>query len=356
MASFYAFLDVKSEQYPLLAYELSIHQETDSLGRPASPTLGGTIDCVLSSPGSDQPFLHQWMFSPTMQEDGKIVLMQDSPRATLKTISFFNAYCIGLQTNFVPGAGGGGSLQLHVRLSPQRIAVGAIVHDNNWPLESHGAGETFAEQQVAPPSKGKTKEKDEPSAFSEGLHALLDVVGVIPGLGVVSALPSAMMEGSQGSDLSAENRNSRLGAYLGTAKFPYGTVGYGVHYGIGLVRLGSFLTTSNSGFGEAAIGELFNRPDVQALLAMENTPENNRKVAQLEYDYWTDVLTDSNQSLSNRIGGFAGVIFSPENRSKIQMVAAQVVHSPVYLSDAIIELKNVAQHRLEQLSREFTSF
>ncbi|MEZ0539976.1 type VI secretion system tube protein TssD [Fibrella arboris] len=222
MASFSAFLDVKGQQYPLLAYELSIHQETDSLGRPASPTLGGTIDCVLSSPGSDQPFLHQWMFSPTMQEDGKIVLMQDSPRATLKTISFFNAYCIGLQTNFVPGAGGGGSLQLHVRLSPQRIAVGAIVHDNNWPLVSHGAGETFAEQQVAPPSKGKTKEQDEPSAFSEGLHSLLDVVGMIPVIGEVADAANAAIYVAQGdyanAAMSAASMIPLAGNFVGAAK------------------------------------------------------------------------------------------------------------------------------------------
>lgn len=75
MASFFAFLEVKGNRFPLLSYDLSIHQETDSLGRPASPVLGGTIDCVLSAPGSDKPFLTQWMLSPTMQEDGKIILM-----------------------------------------------------------------------------------------------------------------------------------------------------------------------------------------------------------------------------------------------------------------------------------------
>lgn len=143
MASFSAFLEVKGEQYPLLGYDLSMHQETDSLGRPASPTLGGTIECVMSAPGSDKPFLLQWMFSPTMQEDGRIILMQDVPQSTLKTISFFNAYCIGLQTVFMPGDTGGGSLQMQVRLSPQRVAVGVIVHDNNWPLESHGSGQSF---------------------------------------------------------------------------------------------------------------------------------------------------------------------------------------------------------------------
>lgn len=135
MASFSAFLDVHGQQYPLLGYDLSLHQETDSLGRPASPTMGGTVTCILSAPGSDKSFLHQWMLSPTMQQDGKIILMRDSPKATLKTISFFNACCVGLQTRFVAGAGGGGSMQMTIRISPQRVAIGAIIHDNNWPLD-----------------------------------------------------------------------------------------------------------------------------------------------------------------------------------------------------------------------------
>lgn len=86
-----------------------------------------------------------------MQEDGRIILMQVSPESTLKTISFFNAYCVGMQTSFMPGASGGGSLQMHIRISPQRVAVGAIVHDNNWPLPSHGAGEAFAKPQQSNP-------------------------------------------------------------------------------------------------------------------------------------------------------------------------------------------------------------
>ena len=94
-----------------------------------------------------------------MQQDGYIALMALSPETTLKTISFFNAYCVGLQTTFVPAAGGGGSLQMHIRISPQRVAIGAIIHDNNWPLDSHGAGQSFGQpvsyQQPQPKPKPK---------------------------------------------------------------------------------------------------------------------------------------------------------------------------------------------------------
>ncbi|MEZ0540918.1 type VI secretion system tube protein TssD [Fibrella arboris] len=141
MASFAAYLSVGSNTYRLYSYDLAIRQETDSLGRPASPTQGGLITCTLDSPNDG--FLHQWMFSPTMQASGKLVLMQESPEATLKTISFFNAYCIGLTIRYQPGANGAGSFVNTIRISPQRVAVGAIVLDNNWPMASHGAGETF---------------------------------------------------------------------------------------------------------------------------------------------------------------------------------------------------------------------
>lgn len=141
MASFAAYLSVGSSNYRLYSYDLAIRQETDSLGRPSSPTLGGVITCTLDAPNDG--FLHQWMFSPTMQADGKLILMQESPESTLKTISFFNAYCVNLDIRFRPGAGGAGSFVNTLRISPQRVAIGAIILDNNWPLASHGAGETF---------------------------------------------------------------------------------------------------------------------------------------------------------------------------------------------------------------------
>lgn len=158
---------------------------------------------MLSAPGSDKSFLHQWMFSPTLQEDGQLILMQDSPRATLKTVSFFNAYCTGLQTNFVPGDTGGGSLQLSLQISPQRIAVGAIVHDNNWPLVSHGAGETFAEIPTAPIPRGKSKADEEPGLFSTIVHSALDVAGLIPVIGELADGANALYYLAEGNKTDA---------------------------------------------------------------------------------------------------------------------------------------------------------
>lgn len=162
----------------------------------------------------------------------------------------------------------------------------------------------------------------------------------------------------------AMGMSSREGAYLGTAKFPPGTVGYGVHYSIGTI---SGLLQD---FGEAKIGDLFNRPDVQALLAKENTWENNYQVAQLEYNYWADVLTDPNQSFENRVGGFVGVAFEPLVRSDVQIgvgwAAENLEQARSYATDYIIDpviltvqngvdqAKAFAQHRMEYLRSKFS--
>jgi hypothetical protein len=201
MASFTAFLEVGGKTYPLHQYEFSVHQHVDELSRPASPTLGGIIHCVLGTPDTSDPFLYEWMINPTLQQDGKIRLQQADSTATAKTIRFFNAYCTSLDMNFLPGyaAGGNGqarsSTRLAVQISPQRVAVGAIVHDNNWPLESHGTGESFSQQ---PPPKTQ-----EPGLFSDIAHTVLDVAGLIPVVGELADGANALFYLAEGNTTDA---------------------------------------------------------------------------------------------------------------------------------------------------------
>ena len=181
MASFSAFLEVGGSRYPLTYYDLFIHQQTDSLGRPASPTLGGTITVELHSPGQSDTVLAEWMLSPTRQYDGFVHLYRDDTKAKLKTISFFNAYLIDMGEHF--SASGSGPMMTQLVISPQRVAVGGIVHDNNWPVASHGSGESFGQQPVASP----------PVTQSGFADRLADAVGGLAG--VVPPLSKSMEEG-----------------------------------------------------------------------------------------------------------------------------------------------------------------
>ncbi len=153
MASFSVFLEVGGSRYPLTYYHLYIHQYTDSLGRPASLTLGGTITVELHSPGQNDTVLTEWMLSPTRQYDGFVHLYRDDSPAKLKTVSFFNAYLVDMREHF--SATGSGPMLTQLVISPQRVAVGGIVHDNNWPVESHGAGITYANNVPEPQHKPK---------------------------------------------------------------------------------------------------------------------------------------------------------------------------------------------------------
>jgi Hemolysin coregulated protein Hcp (TssD)/Novel toxin 16 len=161
MASFAAFLEVGGKRYPLYRYGLSVYQETDELGRPASPVHGGAIVCTLAATGQQDSFLTQWMLHPEMQHDGKVRLIDPESGATMKTISFFNAYCVRMDFSFLPGLGntlgsnGRPSSTMQVQINPQRVAVGPIIHDNNWPVASHGSGESFVRQPIDLPKPNR---------------------------------------------------------------------------------------------------------------------------------------------------------------------------------------------------------
>jgi hypothetical protein len=140
MASFQAYLEVAGQKYPLYRYDFSVYQVVDALSRPASPVLGGKLLCTLAASAQQDSLLTQWMLSPTMQCDGVVRLMRADAKATEKTITFENAYCIGLNFQFTPGQQGHASSLLDIEISPQRVSVGSILHDNRWPIENGGGG------------------------------------------------------------------------------------------------------------------------------------------------------------------------------------------------------------------------
>ncbi|MBC8155071.1 MAG: hypothetical protein H7Z72_19435, partial [Bacteroidetes bacterium] len=272
MSSFQSFLKIDGKEYDILYSDLGLGQAVDSLGRPASAVYGGTTTIELHTPAND-PTLYEWMINPEKRMDGQVILRRLDSRATLKSIKFYNAYCVGMVIRF-DGTANASSFKTTIRISPEQIEIGGLLHDNCWPDEN-------PIRQIANGPVPERENRNQGAAQAPEAETIL----------------------ASGVDMS-----SREGAYLGTQRFPYGTVGYGVHASIASIR-GIF-----GGLGEARIGDLFNRPDVQALLALEDTPENNRRVAELEYQYWVDIYNDPTQSTRNTAGGFAGSSVSPGAR------------------------------------------
>ena len=135
MASFNAVLQVSGKQYEIIYSDFNLHQYIDSLGRPASPTFGGTVNLAIQSPPGGDSLLFDWMVDPAMELNAQLVLW-DLTGAKLKVIKFYNAYCVNLEGHFdATGRGqqAGGSLRHSLRISPQAVDVNGQFHDNDWP-------------------------------------------------------------------------------------------------------------------------------------------------------------------------------------------------------------------------------
>lgn len=134
MASFSAYLTVGTFKTWLNALSLNIHQEVDDLGRPHSMTHGGKLTLAFNA--TRDPTITAWMVDPAKQLSGFVTFLDDVGR-TLKTLDFTNAYCVDMEENF-DGTANSVNMVTTIIISPEKISVGQIPHDNNWPpIEAH---------------------------------------------------------------------------------------------------------------------------------------------------------------------------------------------------------------------------
>ncbi len=130
MASFSALLSFGSVfATDLTSFVLDINQDTDTLGRPASPTFGGIITMSFNTPVN--PLISEWMFEPAKQLSGT-VKMFGLQGELMKSLDFVNAYCIGLTQRF-DGTANSSSLTTTITVSPEKVAVSYMKLDNQWP-------------------------------------------------------------------------------------------------------------------------------------------------------------------------------------------------------------------------------
>ncbi len=209
MVSFQVFLHVGGKKYEVLYSDLFMGRETDPLNRPASPVQGGSFTIDLNMPPGEDATLFEWMFSPTKILTGKLVLKRSDFDTTLKTIKFYNAYCVGMGIHF-DGTTSTSSFRLSLRVSPEQIEIGGVFHDNNWPEQTP----IYAMPDLV--------ETPPPRAKSEALHTLLDVVGMIPVVGELADGANALLYAAEGdyanAALSAAAMVPLAGNAIGAAK------------------------------------------------------------------------------------------------------------------------------------------
>ncbi|MGY3793344.1 type VI secretion system tube protein TssD [uncultured Aquimarina sp.] len=126
--SFKAKLKVGGKEYNILSCNYGLHQETDATGRPSSITRGGMIKMEVESTADTG--LSDWMFNNFEMRNGSIVFLKRDNEATLKELTFENAYAVKYFENF--DATGKNPMTETLTISAQKIGIGNGEHENDW--------------------------------------------------------------------------------------------------------------------------------------------------------------------------------------------------------------------------------
>lgn len=131
--SFSAELLISKIAYPVRRLQWTISQDTDQLGRPNAVSRGGQLQVELDSVRAEE--LIDWMLSPRKKLDGRIYLSDTHSRAILKTIEFYNAFCVLLRGSFDASANAR-SMTKTLLISAERLQVAEVELVNHWPILS----------------------------------------------------------------------------------------------------------------------------------------------------------------------------------------------------------------------------
>lgn len=126
--SFKAKLKVAGKEVNVIDHHYEMKQETDATGRPSSITRGGKITLTVESNGDTSFF--EWMTNNFERKDGSIVYIKRDTDATLKELTFKEAYMVQYCENF--NSAGDNPITETFTLSAKSIKLGNGEHVNEW--------------------------------------------------------------------------------------------------------------------------------------------------------------------------------------------------------------------------------
>lgn len=126
--SFKTKLKVAGKDRNVLSINYDLLQETDPSGRPSSITRGGKIEITVE--GTGETDLFEWMTNSFERKDGSVVFYKRDSDATLKELTFKEAYIVQYCENFL--STGDVPLTETFTLSAKEIEMGTGRHSNEW--------------------------------------------------------------------------------------------------------------------------------------------------------------------------------------------------------------------------------
>ena len=88
--------------YGVVQAQYEFSQSIDETNKPNSRPKGGTITFVIPTTSDDDQMFYRWMFNKTEVKSGifEFTVWTNNNRRSIKTVTFENAYCIGLKDYF----------------------------------------------------------------------------------------------------------------------------------------------------------------------------------------------------------------------------------------------------------------
>jgi Hemolysin coregulated protein Hcp (TssD) len=126
--SFKVKLKVAGKEVNVLDLSYQLKQETDATGRPSAVTRGGKITLTVESTGDTSFF--EWMCNNFERKDGSIVFIKRDTDATLKELTFKEAYLVDYREDF--SATDKTPVSETFTLSAKEINMGTGSHINEW--------------------------------------------------------------------------------------------------------------------------------------------------------------------------------------------------------------------------------
>ncbi|MDM1346901.1 type VI secretion system tube protein TssD [Myroides marinus] len=119
------FLFIDSFKYEIKEFNIGFGQAIDHKGQPQHEVKGGQISITLTE--IPAPSIYDWAKRTNKPKSGKI-LFQTASRGTILNLQFENAHCVSFyqKVDYLNGT------QISLKISPQKVSIENILHDNNW--------------------------------------------------------------------------------------------------------------------------------------------------------------------------------------------------------------------------------
>lgn len=129
-------VSIMGKSYAVIQAQYEFSQSVDETNKPNSRPKGGTITFVIPATSDDDQMFYRWMFSKTEVKSGRFefTVWTHNNRRSIKTVTFENAYCIGLKDFF--NDSDSKLMYTTVTIVAQAITVGQLtdfaVFVNDW--------------------------------------------------------------------------------------------------------------------------------------------------------------------------------------------------------------------------------